>query len=51
MPRASAAALAAATNASDRPAAVVLAELHEPLLLVGKQVVLKPVPRLGEAAR
>ena len=39
MPRSSASALAAATKASGRPARVVLAELHEPVLLVAEQMV------------
>ena len=51
MPRSSAAALAAATKLSGQAGAVVLAELHEPVLLVAEQMVAERGAELRPAAR
>ena len=48
LPRSSAAALAAATKLSDRPAQIVLAELHEPVLLVAEQMVAEACAKMGQ---
>ena len=48
MPRSSAAALAAATKPSGQAGAVVLAELHEPFLLVAEQMVAEGGAEMGQ---
>ena len=48
MPRSSAAAFAVATKLVGQPGAVVLAELHEPVLLVAEQMVAERGAEMGQ---